>query len=129
MQKIGPIGKLIGIRVTASGKGTAECSLTAKIKHLNPVGRIHGGILCDLADAAMGYAFLSELPQGRTGVATNLQISFTHAVRPGDRLKAKAKTLSRGRSIAFMECEIRNQKGCFVAKASSTCKILPAGKN
>ena len=127
MIKTGPVAKLIGFRVVKEKKGEVICEMLAKGKHRNPTGRVHGGILCDLADATMGYAFLSRIPASRTGVAVNFQISFLKGVMAGDHLRARAKTLSHGRSIYFMECEIKNGSGELVAKASSTCKMLPQG--
>ncbi len=123
-----PVAGLIGFRLVQIGYGFAVCEMKTKRAHLNPVGRIHGGILCDLADAAMGYACLSELPKSRKAVTFDLHISFIKWVRPGQTLRAIAKTISHGRSLYFMECEIRNGDGELVAKASSTCKLLPRVK-
>src|SRR6267154_230454 len=41
--------------------GHATVTLSAGPQHANPMGTLHGGILCDIADAAMGLAFASTL--------------------------------------------------------------------
>ena len=124
-----PAAKLIGLRLLEVGEGAAVCEMRTKLHHQNPVGRVHGGILCDLADAAMGYAFLSYLPPSQKGVAIHFQISFLRPVRAGQYLVATAITASHGRSLYFMECTIKDVSGKAVAKATSTCKVLPKGKN
>ena len=122
---LAPVAKLIGFRLVKASQGAAVCEMLTSDLHKSAIGRVHGGILCDLADATMGCAFLSQIPSSRKGVTTNLQIIFLKGVRVGQRLRAAAKVLSHGRSVYFMECEIRNGLGELVAKASSTCKVLP----
>jgi acyl-coenzyme A thioesterase PaaI-like protein len=51
-----PIGELIGFRVNEITTGRAVASLRSGPQHANPMGTLHGGVLCDLADAAMGMA-------------------------------------------------------------------------
>src|SRR5258708_30381173 len=56
-----PIARLIGFEVKDIGDGRATVVLTAGPQHANPMGTLHGGVLCDIADAAMGIAFASTL--------------------------------------------------------------------
>jgi uncharacterized protein (TIGR00369 family) len=59
-----PIAHTIGFRVTAIGDGTARFEMdAAPERHANPMGTLHGGVLCDLADGAMGMAFASTLAE------------------------------------------------------------------
>ena len=51
-----PIGKLLGLTITSSGGGRATVEFEASGRYANPMGTLHGGVLCDLADAAMGVA-------------------------------------------------------------------------
>ena len=52
-----PIAQLIGFRLTAIKPGEAIIEFDAGEAHANPMGTLHGGVLCDVADAAMGYGF------------------------------------------------------------------------
>ena len=52
-----PIARLIGFEVQEMGQGRAVLTMKAGPQHANPMGTLHGGILCDIADAAMGIAF------------------------------------------------------------------------
>jgi len=40
--------------------------MEADERHHNPMGTLHGGVYCDLADAAMGYAYASTLGEGES---------------------------------------------------------------
>src|SRR2546428_9975842 len=54
-----PIAELIGFREEIGG-GRTVCSLRSGPQHANPMGTLHGGMICDLADAAMDMAFLNR---------------------------------------------------------------------
>src|SRR5580698_3898424 len=56
-----PVARLIGFEAKDIGDGRATVTLSAGPQHANPMGTLHGGILCDIADAAMGIAFASTL--------------------------------------------------------------------
>ncbi|MFP5287839.1 MAG: PaaI family thioesterase, partial [Thermoanaerobaculia bacterium] len=59
-----PVAKLLGFRLTGFEEGVACIEMDADNRHHNPMGIVHGGVLCDLADAAMGVAFAGELEEG-----------------------------------------------------------------
>jgi acyl-coenzyme A thioesterase PaaI-like protein len=56
-----PIATLIGFTLSAVSPGEAVIELEAGRRHANPMGTLHGGVLCDIADAAMGVAYASTL--------------------------------------------------------------------
>ncbi len=92
-------------------------------QHSNPMGTLHGGVFCDLADAAMGMAWMSGLVEGETCTTIELKINFLRPV-VGGKLAADGRVLRRGRNIGYVECEVRDEAGKLVAKASSTCMTL-----
>ncbi|MFQ5771237.1 MAG: PaaI family thioesterase, partial [bacterium] len=49
-------------------------------QHANPMGTLHGGVLCDIADAAMGMAYASTLEQGESFTTLELKINFLKPV-------------------------------------------------
>src|ERR1700704_6392290 len=71
-----PIGRLIGMRLVAVEPGRARFELDANEPHHNPMGTLHGGILCDIADGAMGMAYASTLAEGETFTTLELKINF-----------------------------------------------------
>jgi len=70
------IAKLIGFRLTAFGSGEATVELDSGPQHYNPMGTVHGGVLCDIADAAMGMAFASTLEADQSFTTLELKINF-----------------------------------------------------
>ncbi len=118
-----PVADLIGFRVVEAGKGRAVFVLDAGPQHANPMGTLHGGILCDLADAAMGIAYASTLEEGETFTTLELKINFFKPIWTA-RLTATARIVKRGRTVGMTECDVVDEKGSLVARASSTCMTL-----
>jgi uncharacterized protein (TIGR00369 family) len=87
------------------------------------MGTLHGGILCDVADAAMGTAVATTLEQGESFTTLELKINFLKPVWNA-KLMATGKVVRRGRVICLAECDVTDEKGSLVARASSTCMIL-----
>jgi uncharacterized protein (TIGR00369 family) len=118
-----PIGELLGFSVDEIGHGRAVGSMQAGPQHANPMGTLHGGVLCDLADAAMGMAFVSTLEPDESFTTIDLAIHFFRPVWHA-RLRAEARVVNRGKSVGLVECEVTDQDGKPVAKANSTCFVL-----
>ena len=118
-----PVAKLIGFVVEEIGDGRAVGSLQAGPQHANPMGTLHGGVLCDIADAAMGMAFASTLAPEESFTTTALSINFFRPVWQS-RLRAEARVINRGKTVGYLECEVTDQNGKRVAKANSTCFVL-----
>jgi uncharacterized protein (TIGR00369 family) len=119
-----PVGRLLGMELTHVGAGEASFELEADPnRHANPMGTIHGGILCDLADAAMGCAYASLLEEGETFTTLELKANFLKPVRHG-LLTARGRVVKSGRTIGLVECDVVDAAGALVARASSTCMTL-----
>jgi uncharacterized protein (TIGR00369 family) len=118
-----PIAKLIGFEVEQIGRGQAVISLESGPQHANPMGTLHGGVLCDVADAAMGMAFASTLQNDESFTTVNLTINFFRPVWK-ERLQVEAHVTNRGKNVGYVECEIVSDIGKHIAKASSTCIVL-----
>jgi uncharacterized protein (TIGR00369 family) len=91
------------------------------------MGTLHGGILCDMADAAMGVAYASMLGEGETFTTLELKINFFKPVWKA-RLRATARIVKRGRTVGMVECDVVDDSGSLVARASSTCLTLSGEK-
>jgi uncharacterized protein (TIGR00369 family) len=104
-------------------KGRAVVTLDAEERHSNPMGTLHGGVLCDVADAAMGMAYFSTLEAGESFTTLELKINFLRPFWTG-RLVARGTVVSRGRTVGMTECDIEDEQGRLIAKASATCLTL-----
>jgi uncharacterized protein (TIGR00369 family) len=118
-----PVAKLIGFRLESIEKGSAIMTLEADRQHANPMGTLHGGILCDITDAAMGIAYASLLAEGESFTTLELKINFLKPIWKAT-LRAEAKVVRAGRTVGLVECTVTDQKGDLVARASSTCLTL-----
>ena len=117
------VAELIGMRMIAAEPGRVTFELDAGPEHSSPPGTLHGGILCDLADAAMGCANLSQLEEGETFATVELKINFLKPVWTG-RLSAVGEVLKAGRTLSLLDCRITDESGSLVAYATSTCMTL-----
>jgi len=115
--------RLIGWQTQKVADGHAIITLAAGPQHANPMGTLHGGILCDIADAAMGMAFASTLAEGQSFTTIELKINFFRPVWTA-QLKAEGKVIRRGSKIGYLECEITDESDRLVAKSASTCMVL-----
>ena len=118
-----PIAALIGFTLVAIEPGHAVVELDATERHANPMGTLHGGVLCDVADAAMGMAWASTLAEGETFTTLELKINFIRPVRTG-QLTATGRVVKGGRTIGLTECDIVDASQRLVARASSTVMTL-----
>ena len=118
-----PVAALIGIRMVAIEPGRSRFELDADERHHNPMGTLHGGILCDIADVAMGSSYAATLDEGESFTTLELKINFLRPVTAA-RLAADAIVVQRGRTLGMTECAITDDQGRLIAKASSTCLTL-----
>ena len=118
-----PIAELIGFELEDIGDGRAVFSLQAGSQHTNPVGTPHGGVLCDLADAAMGIAFATTLALDDSFTTMSLNINFFRPVWQAG-LRAKARLINRGKNVGYLECDVIDENDRKIAKANSTCFVL-----
>ena len=118
-----PMAELIGLRLVAIEPGRARFELDADHRHHNPMGTLHGGILCDIADAAMGVAYAATLSDGESFTTLELKINFLRPVRSA-RLIAEGTIVQQGRTAGMAECSVTDENGRLIAKATSTCLTL-----
>jgi uncharacterized protein (TIGR00369 family) len=118
-----PVATLIGFSIASIEPGLAVMEMEAGPQHANPMGTLHGGVLCDLADAAMGMAYASSLGEGETFTTLELKINFLTPVWTG-RLIATGRLVKGGQTVGLVECDVHDDKDRLVARASSTCMTL-----
>jgi len=114
---IAPVTRLLGIRLTAWAPGSAELEMEAGEAHHNPHGVVHGGILCDLADAACGCAVASAVDSEQAFTTLDLNITFFRPVLAG-RLTAQARVVRMGKRTCYAS------DGQATAKVTSTLMLL-----
>ncbi|SRR5579875_81342 len=118
-----PIGELFDLTLTQDEPGKATIEFEATARFANPMGTLHGGVLCDIADAAMGAAYRGTVSEGETFTTLELKINFLRPVWNA-KLSAQAHVISRGKTVGMVQCDIVDERGRLIARASSTCMTL-----
>jgi len=118
-----PIARLIGFNLTSVKPGEAVIEFQSTEAHANPMGTLHGGVLCDIADAAMGLAYAANLGEDESFTTLELKINFLKPIWKA-QLLAVARVIKQGRTIGLVECDVTDDQGSLVARATSTCMTL-----
>ncbi|TNF30110.1 MAG: PaaI family thioesterase [Deltaproteobacteria bacterium] len=118
------IATTIGFRPVAAAHGEATFVLKGDpARHANPMGTMHGGVMVDLGDAAMGFAMATTLDEGESFTTVDLHATYFRPVWDQE-LTATARVVKRSRSLGYIECEITDDGGALVCKVTSTCMVL-----
>lgn len=118
------ISQTLGIRVIEVGEGTAIVEISADSEiHGNQQGTVHGGLICELADAAIGTAHSTLMEKGESFASIDLKINFIRPVWKST-LRAVAKPIQSGRTISHYSCEIIRDDGKLAATVVSTIMTL-----
>ncbi|RLL47062.1 PaaI family thioesterase [Oceanobacillus piezotolerans] len=118
-----PVAQVLGFKVVEVEEGRVVLELEASERLHNPMGTLHGGILCDIADAAMGYAFSSTLADDEIFTTVEIKLNFLKPIFKS-KLRAEGKIIKKGSSIGLLECHVYDEKQSLVAHSTSTCMIL-----
>lgn len=122
-----PVAQLVGFQLVAIESGQAIMEMQTDKRHANPMGTLHGGVLCDIADAAMGMAFASTLDDDESFTTLEMKINFVKPVWNA-KLKAVGQVIKAGNTIGLVECDVTDENDQLVAHATSTCMVLRGDK-
>jgi uncharacterized protein (TIGR00369 family) len=118
------ISQLLKFRIVSISEADAEIELYADAAiHGNQQGTVHGGLLCELADAAIGTAHSTLINEGESFTSIDLKASFLRPVWQS-RLRAHAWATHRGRTISHYRCEIQREDDKIVASIESAVMTL-----
>lgn len=108
-------------------QGRAVFQGTPQVKHLNPMGTVHGGWYATLLDSAVGCAVQTMLPPGQGYTTAELSVNLVRGARlDGTPLRAIGTVLHCGRQLATAEGKIVDADGKLYAHATTTCLVFEA---
>ncbi|MBP2478214.1 uncharacterized protein (TIGR00369 family) [Crossiella equi] len=120
-----PIAGLLGFRATAVKEGEVVFVCTPDESAYNPIGVVHGGLVCTLLDSAAGCAVHSTLAAGVGYTSVEIKVSYLRAVHADSgELTVRGWVTKPGRRIAFAEAAVTDEQGRLVASASSSCLVM-----
>jgi uncharacterized protein (TIGR00369 family) len=122
-----PIASLLGFAATELERGYVVFEGTPDESVYNPIGTVHGGFVCTMADTVAACAVHTTLEAGVGYTSIDLNVSYTRPVtRDSGRLRAIGTVVKPGRRVAFSRAEILDGAGKVVATATSSCLIMPS---
>ena len=124
-----PVATLLGWHlIDADAKaGWARIGFQAREEFLNPAGFVQGGILSAMLDDTMGPAVLIASGGTLYTATIDLHVSFLAPAKLG-RLIGEGRIVQMGKTIAFMESDLRGEDGALVARGSAAARLVPVEK-
>ena len=101
-------------------------------EHLNRGGGLHGGLSSTLVDTITTCALMTHNDDKaessiQAGVSVNLNVTFIKGAKENDEIVIDARTIKCGRTLAFLECEIRNKKCNSILVRGTHTKFVGSG--
>lgn len=120
-----PIAETLGMVGFDGEHGSIRVELDPELRHYNPLGTVHGGVISTLLDTAAGCSVHSTLAAGEGYTSLDLTVKFLRpATVESGRLTAIGKVIQRGRRTALAEAQLLDARGKLVAHATSSCMIF-----
>ncbi|MBL0919727.1 MAG: PaaI family thioesterase [Hydrogenophaga sp.] len=120
-----PIAPTLDFTLVSVGDGTATFQGTPLVRHLNPLGTVHGGWFATLLDSALGCAVHTKMPPGRGYTTAELGVNLVRAITPKvPRVRAIGQVIHAGRQLATAEARLVGPDGTLYAHATTTCLVF-----
>ena len=117
----------LGARISESEPGRVVLELEAGPQHRHGGGVVQGGVITQIADAAMGMSLATLQEDGLWNTTIELKINFIRPVVSG-RLRAVGRVVEMKQTLMFSEADVLDDQDRLVARASSTCLAVPQGQ-
>jgi uncharacterized protein (TIGR00369 family) len=120
-----PMLELLGIVPEEVEEGRVAFAVEPAEYHYNPIGVVHGGLACTLADSAMGCAVHSTLPVGVGYTTVELKINLVRPItQETGRITCEGRVIHVGGRIATAEASVVDAAGKLYAHATTTCMLF-----
>jgi uncharacterized protein (TIGR00369 family) len=117
----------LGARISEAEPGRVVVELMTGPQHRHGGGVVQGGVITQIADAAMGMS-LATLQEDRVWNTTiELKINFLRPAIEG-RLRAVGRVIEMRQTLLFGEADVLDDHDRLIATASSTCMPVPEGQ-
>jgi uncharacterized protein (TIGR00369 family) len=117
----------LGARIVEAEPGRVVLELVAGPRHRHGGGVVQGGVITQIADAAMGMSLATLQEDGVWNTTIELKINFLRPAVEGT-LRAVGRVIEMRQTLLFGEADILDEKGRLIARASSTCMPVPEGQ-
>src|SRR5438105_9363273 len=107
----------LGARISEAEPGRVVLDLVAGPQHRHGGGVVQGGVITQIADAAMGMSLATLQENGVWNTTIELKINFLRPVREG-KLRAIGRVVEIKQSLMFSEADVMDERGRRVAGAA-----------
>jgi uncharacterized protein (TIGR00369 family) len=117
----------LGARITEADPGRDVLEIETGPQHRHARGEVQGGVITQIADAAMGMSLGTLQEDGMWNTTIELKINFIRPVTSG-RIRAVGRVVEMKQTLFFGEADVLDEQDRLVARASSTCLPVPEGQ-
>lgn len=117
----------LGARIAEAEPGRVVVELDAGPRHRHGGGVVQGGVITQIADAAMGMSLATLQEEHIWNTTIELKINFIRPMVEG-RLRAIGRVVEMKQTLLFGEADVVDDEGRLIARASSTCLVVPEGQ-
>jgi uncharacterized protein (TIGR00369 family) len=120
-----PISGLMEFELVSADPGKVVFTCRPDESAYNPIGVIHGGLVCTLLDSVAGCALHSTLPNGKGYTSIEIKVNYLKAVRlSSGLLTATGTVVKSGSRVGFTEGVVTDPDGTVIATATSTLLVF-----
>ncbi|QDZ07217.1 PaaI family thioesterase [Sphingomonas panacisoli] len=121
-----PCAETLGWELLAAdpATGAVRIAFEARPAFCNPGGNIQGGFVAAMLDDTLGPAVLVKTDGAAYCATIDLSVRFLAPAKPG-RLIGDGRIVQLGKTIAFLEGELRDDSGRIVATATASARVVP----
>jgi uncharacterized protein (TIGR00369 family) len=120
-----PISQLMHMTIDSVEPGRVVFACQPDESMYNPIGAVHGGLMCTLLDSVTGCALHSTLPVGKGYTTVEIKVNYLKAVRLGSGvLTATGTVVKAGARVGFTEGVVTDGSGAVVATATATLLVF-----
>lgn len=125
MEKVNgcPYFSLLSMQINELQPGSCRLEVEIREKHLQPFGKVHGGVFSSLVDAAAFWAVYPQIDENAGLTTVELKLNYLAPADKG-RLIGKGRSLKVGKTLALGEAVIEDEKGKMLAHGTSTLILL-----
>jgi uncharacterized protein (TIGR00369 family) len=120
-----PMARLMGFSLAHVERGLVIFECTPDESAYNPIGVVHGGLVCTLADSAAGCAVQTTLEAGVAYTSIDINVTYLRPVtKDSGLLRATGRTTKPGRRVAYATVDVTDGSGKLLAQATSSCLVM-----
>jgi uncharacterized protein (TIGR00369 family) len=120
-----PIAQLLGMGITRVEDGEVEFTVQPHASHYNPIGVVHGGVMCTALDTVAGCAVHTTLAAGWGYTSIDINVSYLRGITLDTGLvTVTGRVTKRGRRVAFATAEAVDAAGNVLATATSSLLVM-----